>query len=369
MIMYKMRHLFWALFIYIPFGSSLEVGVGTHMIYSKNTPHEMLKLISDYGFTSFRDGISWNATEKSSGVMGVTGLSQRLDDIYMGEKTPIVNNSMFILAYGNHNYTNNGRPQNREQVDAFVNYAKWIANRYKGRVKYYEIWNEWLINTGVDKKTSIPPDEVYLYLVQETYKVLKEADPNAIVVTGSIDPIYDDQVAWIKRLLKMGMGNYIDGISIHPYTYFETKRKDLIDPNSDMKVIDIFEDKINRFSGRKIPLYITEMGYPTTTSIPGGVTADIAAKYIYEYTLLASQRNYIKGIWWYELVDSGTNLKNKENNFGLFYSNLEPKESARVMKKLLPIIKNKVDALEMNESDISFTSGHTQYHWNEFKSK
>ena len=76
-----MRHLFWALFIYIPFGSSLEVGVGTHMIYSKNTPHEMLKLISDYGFTSFRDGISWNATEKSSGVMGVTGLSQRLDDI------------------------------------------------------------------------------------------------------------------------------------------------------------------------------------------------------------------------------------------------------------------------------------------------
>jgi hypothetical protein len=81
------------------------------MIYSKNNPHEMLKLISDYGFTSFRDGISWNATEKSSGVMGVTGLSQRLDDIYMGEKTLIVNNSMFILAYGNHNYTNNGRPQ------------------------------------------------------------------------------------------------------------------------------------------------------------------------------------------------------------------------------------------------------------------
>ncbi|CDL15204.1 hypothetical protein [Klebsiella pneumoniae IS46] len=36
------------------------------------------------------------------------------------------------------------------------------------------------------------------------------------------------------------------------------------------------------------------------------------------YIKLASERSYIKGVWWYDLKDDGTNKSFNEHNFGIF---------------------------------------------------
>lgn len=33
-------------------------------------------------------------------------------------------------------------PKTPEQIQAFSNYAAWMANHFRGRVQYYKIWNE-----------------------------------------------------------------------------------------------------------------------------------------------------------------------------------------------------------------------------------
>ncbi|EPE9061240.1 cellulase family glycosylhydrolase [Klebsiella aerogenes] len=327
---------------------SFEIGVGTHISHYPGNAEKYIHLMNEYGFTSFRDGISWNSVEEKKGEMSIPVKNTPLDQIYLKDDSAATKNAMFVLAYGNKNYTDNGRPKTKQQADKFVDYATWIAQRYKGRVKYYEIWNEWLVQTGVKKGDTVPDDDIYLYLVEQSAKAIKEVDPNAIVVAGSLNPIYAEQVNWITKLVQRGFAKNIDGISIHPYTYYERKRPLLMEPSADMDVIDAFEKRISASAGRAIPIYITEMGYPTTSAIPGGVTQVQAAKYIYEYTALAKQRGYIKGVWWYDLIDDGLNPNNKEHNFGMFKQDLTPKSSAKLIRQFAPQLMSNASTVELN---------------------
>lgn len=346
---------------------AFEIGVGTHLDHYSYNSERYISLMNEYGFTSFRDGISWNAIEHTKGKMNIPPKNEKVDSVLMKSPSRIIKNSIFVLAYGNKNHTDNGRPKTKEQADQFAKYAKWVATRYKGRIKYYEIWNEWLVHTGVKKGDPIPPNDIYLYLVKVTAKAIKDADPEAIVITGSLNPIYSEQVKWISDLIKEGLSDYVDGISIHPYTYYEQKRSFLISPVEDMKLIDDFEKRINVLSGRKMPIYITEMGYPTSTEVVGGVTPEIAAKYIYEYTSLAKSRSYIKGVWWYDLIDDGNDTKNKEHNFGLFRTDLTPKTSAKVMRELSPELRNENVAIDINDQEgIVINNGDKKMSWESF---
>jgi beta-glucosidase/6-phospho-beta-glucosidase/beta-galactosidase len=55
------------------------------------------------------------------------------------------------LDYGNKFYNDGGYPSTDKEILAFSRYASWTAQRFKGNVKYYEIWNEWTIGTGMVK--------------------------------------------------------------------------------------------------------------------------------------------------------------------------------------------------------------------------
>lgn len=43
---------------------------------------------------------------------------------------------------------------------------------------------------------------------------------------------------------------------------------------------------------------------------------------------------FIKGIWWYQLLDKPNHGQNRENSFGLIDENSKPKLSADVFKSL-----------------------------------
>ncbi|HBV9505161.1 TPA: hypothetical protein MD974_005329, partial [Klebsiella pneumoniae] len=106
-------------------------------------------------------------------------------------------------------------------------YVEWTARHLKGKVKYYEIWNEWTIGTGIKKDGKIPPSvDDYYNLVKLTSATIRKEDPNAIILAGSINPLSDkprfigvSDEQWITALIKKGMLEYIDGISLHPYSY------------------------------------------------------------------------------------------------------------------------------------------------------
>ncbi|EMP4695291.1 cellulase family glycosylhydrolase [Klebsiella pneumoniae] len=332
----------------VNYSYAFEIGINAHVSRYEDTPENILALVKTGGFTSIRAGIPWDALEKNKGNMEFGKNYIKLDKLLLSSDSSIVNNSLLFLGYGNKNYTGGSYPQSKEQIAAFANYTRWIANRYKGKVKYYEIWNEWLVGTGLPKKTTVPDADVFIELVKESSKAIRQEDPNAIILTGSINPLSQRDVSWMFSLIDMGVLNYVDGLSIHPYSY---KSKKINERNvlTNIKLMDQFENKLAQRSGKSVDLYITEMGFPTSKYVQGGVSETQAGLSVLRYTIAARSRPYIKGIWWYDLIDDGTNKLNNEHNFGFIQFDGTPKYSFNLLSEYSKKINDK--KLFLNEND------------------
>ncbi|HGM6909856.1 TPA: cellulase family glycosylhydrolase [Serratia marcescens] len=318
--------------------NAFEVGVNVHLRHYPKPTDNYLTLIKDYGFTSFRAGYLWGMVERTAGEFKVVGPLIKEDDAFQQGVSKYGLNSLLILAYGNAAYNSPDYPTTPEAIDGFANYAYWTAKRFKGKVKYYEIWNEWTVGTGLKKKKAVPPPDVFAALVKKTSAAIKRADPDAVVMAGSLNPLGQRGIDWFDSLMKLGILNDIDAISLHPYSY-RNENMALRNPEDNLAAIDKFESRVKAFSKRTVPLYITEMGVPTYNG-PGGLSNSAAAQYIVKYTMMAKARSYIKGVWWYDLIDDGDNPKINEHRFGLLNRQEKPKPSAIAYEKIAKVVRD-----------------------------
>jgi len=155
------------------------------------------------------------------------------------------------------------KPVSKKNLKKWLTCVASIVERYKGRVRYYEIDNE----------PKISPN--YADLVIAASKVIKGIDPNAKVIAGSIARV---NVEGIRMMLEdKGVGPHIDVITFHPYNEFpEGIKHNFLVPidygyaPSSPAVAEIF--KLLEKEGRDIELWQGECGYPSseyTTSWKG----------------------------------------------------------------------------------------------------
>lgn len=325
----------------LSYAQDFEVGINVHLRKYPKSTDNYLSLIERAGFTSYRDGFLWGMVEPEPGKFSVEGDTLKEDKAYQNGKSKFGLDGLLVLGNGNGRagYTaDGGYPRTPEAIDAFAKYAYWTARRFNGKVKYYEIWNEWTVRTGIRNKESVPSPDIYALLVKKTAEAVKRADPNAIVMAGSLNPLTSKGIHWFDSLMKLGILDSIDGISLHPYSY---KSDDLAlrNPEDNLAAIDKFEARVKKFSNKNVPMYITEIGVPTYTGV-GGMTNDEAAQYVVKYTMLAKSRPYIRGVWWYDLIDDGDNPKNNEHRFGFYNRKETPKSAALAFKKIADVVSN-----------------------------
>ena len=87
-------------------------------------------------------------------------------------------------------------------------YIRTQAIRYKGRIRYYEIWNE----PNLPRNRDIGTPERMLELAREAYITLKQVDPSIQVVSPS--PVNANGLRWLERYLELGGGKYADIIAV-----------------------------------------------------------------------------------------------------------------------------------------------------------
>lgn len=312
---------------------AFEFGIGTHIANYKESSDFYIQKVKSYGFNSVRDELYWNDVEKQNGVFIIPPNRAKTDQFFQNLQSSNVS-SLLVLDYGNNIHTKGGFPSNTQQIAQFASYAAWIANRYKGKVKYYEVWNEWYLGTGISswfQKKAKPDDAIYFELIKATSESIKRIDPSAKVIAGSFNPLKKPEIKWFDNFIDMGVLKYIDGVSVHPYSYGNNDMK-LRTPEGNISAIDDYEQHLKNKTGKDVDIYITEVGYPTN-STSGGVDPKLAARYMIKYTFLAKQRDYIKGIWWYTLMNSADNTSNRESNFGILMHNESEKPSAKCLKQ------------------------------------
>jgi len=99
------------------------------------------------------------------------------------------------------------------EVERYLEYVRFIVRHFKGRVEYYELWNEpTVLNTIMEIEL-----HDYLKLARRAIPIIKEEDPRAKVVVGSISHAIDSHAQeFLRGVLRSDIMKTADGVAWHP---------------------------------------------------------------------------------------------------------------------------------------------------------
>ncbi|MCW1874109.1 glycosyl hydrolase [Erwinia sp. INIA-01] len=325
----------------IALANDFLLGVGVHPQSFPGGAESLFRQIERLHAQSIRTDYPWYQVEGSKGVYTVPNkeIEDTLNKAIDKNITPII-----ILGYGNPIYNektkNNPRmkPIGEKSVAGFVNYATWASNHFADKDVIFEIWNEWVQGGGGGKKITLSDASLRSYsnLINKTCFAIKNNNRNAKVIIGSTSPFDNKSNFWLRSLITNLDMKCVDGISLHAYHYFP-KRK-TINAESVVKELDELQNYLHGSGSGKdgipIPFYITEIGVPGISSARYN-DSDIA-DYFERLIPLLKSKSYIKGVWWYDLIDDGDNKDNIEHNFGLLNVN---KMDKPVVNKFISMAK------------------------------
>jgi len=103
----------------------------------------------------------------------------------------------------------------------FVDYAVTVAQRYRGRITHYQVWNEPNLYPEWGEQTVNA--EAYTDLLCRTYTALKAVDPAIVVISGALGPTVDlsgrnaYDLLYLQRMYQAGAGACFDVLSVQGY--------------------------------------------------------------------------------------------------------------------------------------------------------
>lgn len=306
---------------------TLPNGVGVNIHFT--TGHERdLEMIASAGFKLIRMDFSWQDIEQQKGKYDWSEYDALTTNL---EKHGL--RAYYILDYSNPLYeetvvsTNpvthklehraTASPQHPESVDAFARWAAAAAEHFRGRGVIWEIWNEPNIFFWKPK----PDAAQYTTIALATAKAIRAADPHACIVAPAMSGF---QWNFVETVLKSGVLEYIDAVSVHPY-----RGKP---PETAAMDCARLRGLIAHYTpeGKTIPIVSGEWGYSTCTK---GVSEETQAAYIVRQQL----SNLLNGVpvsIWYDWKNDGNDPNENEHNFGTVRSNLQLKPAYLAIQDL-----------------------------------
>lgn len=106
--------------------------------------------------------------------------------------------------------TSSGESAPPADMQQWTNYVSTLGQRYKGKIKYWEIWNEWDIPQVYSGSV-----EQMVEMTRIARTVLKGIDPSNVILAPSITARLG--TFNLERFLKAGGGQYVDIINLHTY--------------------------------------------------------------------------------------------------------------------------------------------------------
>jgi hypothetical protein len=320
----------------------LIVGFAT----SINDPLTVYPVARSLGAQSVRVDAPWKTIETTRGHYALpAGLDNRLKAIAAAGLEPLL-----ILDYGNPLYAGGDKPRDDEGRKAYADYATWLVGTLKGRVRWFELWNEWEAKTG---GAPVGTPEEYAALARATVPRLRQANPLALILTAgmSYPAIKTD---YFDRFLRTGTVSLFDGISIHPYA--DGLKRDW-SPEREIALLDDLQARVQKVNGgRPKDFYITEMGFSNFRS-GFGYNPRVIGAYVKRFVLLADTRPWIRGVWWYQLRDQGHDPGEREQNFGVLDERLNPKPAATAFSEVVKALGTSRGQVRTVGSDIVYQSG------------
>ena len=284
------------------------MGVCTHL--SKNgmstaDSQKYVDLARKAGASFWRDELPWSVVEPAKGEYYFPESA----DLAVDYTLSIGLEPLFILDYGNNNYGTDVTTD--EWLEGYLGYVRAVVTHFQGRIKYYEVWNEWNVGVGgLDKQYRDQP-ELYAKILVATYKTIKEIDPEITVIGGVVAGAVE---SWIEGMLKYPeAANSFDVFSFHTYTDGKS-----VEDYSYEKAFQTVADLLDKYrEGERPEVWMTETGWSTHIGLKSSTEEFSAANLVRLYTWALANPDLVDKVFWYDLHNDGVLAEEIESNFGL----------------------------------------------------
>lgn len=218
----------------------------------------------------------------------------------------------------------------------FADFSKLAAQRYKGKIRYWEVWNEPNVETHWAPE---PNGKAYADLLVRTYTALKAVDADNFVITGGTSPTVDTDVkispdTFIRQVYASGAGDHFDAIAMHPYSTPKllSEAGEEYSSNSNISQVRAIMGENGQAAKR---IWFTEFGAPTVGGHEFGVNEQRQA------LILLDGVNYMQGlpfagpIFLFDYQDIDTDNPWVEMHYGLVRSDFTEKPALEAVRRLL----------------------------------
>lgn len=194
----------------------------------------------------------------------------------------------------------------------YEKFAETLAARYKGKIRYYEIWNE------ADLVKTVTLEE-YLRVLKEGFRGVRRSDPEALVTTTGFASLVHPAATkdFQRNVLAQGKGFY-DIHALHEHGGF----------SGFASVIDSMILPMREKLGVSAPWYANE----TAVTSAGGQDR-MQAETVFKKILFAFARGS-SGYIWYNLRSKGRDPLDAEHCYGLMTYDFHPKYGYGVFSAL-----------------------------------
>jgi hypothetical protein len=198
---------------------SPEYAMQAFVWWKPETARRDLNLIRDMGFGWVKQQFAWRDIEGN----GKGQFSWQLAD----EVVRKVNNRGLKLLARIDRQPFWAQPPGTEPLENappanlqdFADFCFALADRYRGRIHAYQVWNE--PNLAREWGGQSPDPAAYVELLKACYVAIKQADPDALVVSAGMAPtgtwteqvMPDDQ--FIDQMYRAGAAPYFDLLGVH----------------------------------------------------------------------------------------------------------------------------------------------------------
>ncbi|TDL93523.1 hypothetical protein EBP26_14195 [Stutzerimonas stutzeri ATCC 17588 = LMG 11199] len=302
------------------------VGVCAHELHKGDPSGRAYAMMRDAGITSVRTDAHWAYVERQPNQLKIEPSWQR----YLKETARHGLSTQFILGYGNQHHGGGEKPRSEPVRAAYNRYVDFVTENLKGQVAYYEIWNEWDVEDPRDPAFT----QDYARLIADAAGIIRQRDPAATVLAGAVTS-QGIESGFALRLLENGLMQSVDGLSLHPYVHCRGWRRNT--PEAWIDWMAEVDKELTRAAGRPVPLYLTEMAWPSHQGACG-IDESLQAAYLARAFFLARTLPNIKGMWWYDFRNDGTDKTEREHNFGLVRQDFTPKPAYPVLAAISEIV-------------------------------
>ncbi|MHB0878706.1 MAG: cellulase family glycosylhydrolase [Anaerolineae bacterium] len=182
-----------------------------------------------------------------------------------------------------------------DDLEDYGDFVEAVVRRYRGRIHYYQIWNEPNIYPEWGSQPVDP--EAYTELLRVAYTRAKAVDPDVVIICGALAATIENDLQrygmsdfiFLQRMYDAGAGAYFDVLSMQGYglwsgPYDRRMRPRVLDFSRPLYVRDLMV----RNGDAAKPIWISEMNWnaipPDHPAPPayGRVTAEQQAEYVVE---------------------------------------------------------------------------------------